>query len=99
MDENKSTEAEGDDTEAEGRGLGGYLLELEATGLLTQDADPGGTTLIDQRNGFNELSQLAMIWMLCYRWTSRARFVFNCYRHWLYLLLHQNGDAPVIILI
>ena len=26
-------------------------------------------------------------------------FVFNCYRNWAQLLLHQTSDAPVIILI
>ena len=25
--------------------------------------------------------------------------MFNCYRHWLHILLRQPGDAPVIILI
>ena len=33
--------------EAEGEGLGVRLLELKATGLLTKDADLGGTTLVD----------------------------------------------------
>ena len=54
MDDGK-VEAEGrDDTEAEeGGGLGVGLLALEATEFLTQDADPGGTTLVDACNGLN----------------------------------------------
>ena len=32
-------------------GLGGGLLSLEATGILTQDDDPLGTTPVDARNG------------------------------------------------
>ena len=54
MDEGVAAEAEGDDAEAEGGGL----LALEATGLLTQDTDPGGKTLIDSRNYFNKMSLL-----------------------------------------
>ena len=48
IDKVEAAEAEGDDTEAEGGGgLAGALLVLESTGLLTHDADPGGTTLVD----------------------------------------------------
>ena len=71
---------------------------LEATGLLTQDDDPFGTTLVDSRNGFHELSRLAMICTMRHRWTVGARFAFNCYRRWAQLLLRQPGDALVILL-
>ena len=71
---------------------------MEATGLLNQDAEPGGTTLVDALNVFNELSRLAMLWTVCHCWTAEARFTFNCYRHWAQLLLRQPGDAPVILL-
>ena len=40
---------------------GGMLLALEATGILNQDAEPGGKTLIDACNGFNKLIRLAML--------------------------------------
>ena len=40
---------------------------LESTGLLTQDADPGGTTLVDARNGFKKMSRLAMLWTVRHR--------------------------------
>ena len=79
--------------------MGRGLPELEATELLTQDADPGVTTLVDARNGFNELIRLAMLWTvrpLCPAW---ARFTFNCYRHWAQLLIRQPGNAPVILLV
>ena len=56
-------------------------MALEDTGLLNQDADPSGTTLIDARNGFNELSHLAMLWTVRRCWMVGARFAFNCYRH------------------
>ena len=74
-------------------------MALESTGLLTQDAEPGSTTLIDVRNVFNELSHLAMLWTVHNRFPVGARFKFNCYRHWAQLLLHHPDDAPVIILI
>ena len=48
--------------EAERGGLGGGMLALEATGVLTQDADPGVKTLVDARNCFNDLRRLATLW-------------------------------------
>ena len=41
---------------------GGGVLALESTGILPQDADPGGTTLVDACNGFNKLICLVMLW-------------------------------------
>ena len=41
---------------------GGTQRELESLEFLTQEADPSGTTLVDARNGFHELSRLAMLW-------------------------------------
>ena len=97
MDEEDELAVEKYGAEAEGGGLGEYLLLLEATGLLTQDADPDITTLIDSHNGFNELSLLAMLWTVRHRWPSGARFALNCYKHWAQLLLCHPGTAPVII--
>ena len=92
--------AEEDGAEAEGGGgLGGALLALEATDLLTQEADPGVTALVDSHNGFNKLSHLVMLCMVRRIWPEESRFAFNCYRHWAQLLLCQPGDAPVIILV
>ena len=45
--------------EEEGGGTQRALVALE---FLTQEADLNGTTLVDARNGFNELSRLAMLW-------------------------------------
>ena len=80
-------------------GVRGDLLALEATGLLTQYTEPGGTTLVDTHSGFSELIRLAMLWTvrpLCPAW---ARFTFNCYRHWAQLLIRQPGNEPVILLV
>ena len=77
----------------------GTLLVLEATGILTQDAEPGGTTLVDACNGFNNLSRLTILWTLYHHWPAGARFAINCYRHWAQLLLNRPGDVPFVLLI
>ena len=79
-------------------GGGGNQQALEDPEFLTQDAEPSGTTLVDARNGFNDLSRLAMLWAVQHRWPARARFAFNCYKHWAQLLLRQPGEPPVTIL-
>ena len=79
-----------------GEGTQGSLGALE---FLTQDAELSETTLIDARNGFNNLRRLAMLWTVCHPWPVGARFAFNFYRHWAQLLLRQPGEQPVTILI
>ena len=76
MDEREEVEVKKDVVEAEEGGLGG-VLALEATGLLTQDAESGGPTIVDVRNRFNDLSQLVMLWTVCHRWPAGLRFMFN----------------------
>ena len=41
--------------------LGAGLLALEATGFLTQDAEQGGTTIVDACNGLNKMSRLVIL--------------------------------------
>ena len=77
---------------------GGSQWALEALEFLTQEAELSGTTLVDARYGFNELSRLAMLWTVQQRWPAGARFAFNCYRHWVQLLLLQPGEPLVKIL-
>ena len=74
-------------------------MAREATGILTQDVKPSGTTLIDACNGFNKLSLLAMLWKVRHRWPTGERFALNFYRPWAQLPLRQPDDAPVILLI
>ena len=57
------------------------VLEKEATGILTKDADPDSRTLVDACNYFNKLIGLAMICTVCHRWPAGAMFAFNCYRN------------------
>ena len=47
---------------------GGTQKALEALELLTQEAEPSGTTLVDAHNGFNELSGLKMLWTVQHLW-------------------------------
>ena len=69
------------------KGGGGGILELEATGLLTQDSEPGVTTLVYSHNGFNDLIRLAILLTVRHRWPSGERFMFNCCRRWAHILL------------
>ena len=96
MEEGGVVEVEQDDMEVEG---GGGVLALEATGLLTQDAELCGTTLVDACHSFNDMIRLVMLCTLRHHWPPGAKFLFNCYRHWAQLVLRQPGDTPFIILI
>ena len=55
-------EVEEDEGSEGEEGGGGTQRALGALEFLTQDAEPSGTTLVDARNGFNELIRLAMLW-------------------------------------
>ena len=68
-------------------GGGGTQRALEALEFLTPEAESRGTTLVDARNVFNELSLLTMLWTVQHCWPAGARFAFNCYRYWAQLLL------------
>ena len=92
----KIEEDRGSEEEEEGEGT---QRELGALEFLTQDAEPIGTTLLDSRIGFNELSRLAMLWTVQHRWPVGARLAFNCYRNWAQILLRQPWELPVTILI
>jgi hypothetical protein len=55
-------------------------------------------TLVDARNGFNELSRYAMLWTARHRWPKGTRFAFNCYRHYARCLIRCPGGEPSILL-
>ena len=55
----------------------GTPRELGDIEFLTQEAEPSRTTLVDVRNGFNELSRLAMMWTVRHSWPVWTRFAFN----------------------
>ena len=62
------------DSEGEERGEE-TQWSLGALELLTQDAEPSATALIDARNGFNKLSLLPMLWTVRHLWPAGTRFV------------------------
>ena len=60
--ETQEMEVEGDGGSEGDEGGGGTQRALESLEFLTQDAEPSGTTLVDARNGFDDLSRLEMLW-------------------------------------
>ena len=66
---------------------------------MTQEADTSGTTLVDARNGFNELIRLAMLCTVRHHFPAGAGFAFNCYRYWAQLILCHPREPPVTMLI
>ena len=86
VEEEGKVEGEGDE------GGEGTQRALGALELLTQEAEPSGTTLVHARNGFNELSLLAMLWTVLHLWPEGVRYTFNCYRHGAKILLRQTGS-------
>ena len=69
------------------------MLEETATQLETGE----GLTLVDARNGFNELSRLAMLWNVRNLWPKGSRFAFNCYRHEVMLIFRNPGKEVKIL--
>ena len=53
-----------------------------------------GPTLVDADNGFNNLSRYGMLWTIRHRWPAGARFVFNCYRHFVRCIVRIPGSDP-----
>ena len=74
------------------------LMALVATGFLIKETEPIGKILVNDRNGFNKLSRLAMMCTVQHLWPSGLRSALNCFKHWAQLLLHHPGGAPVILL-
>ena len=72
---------------------------MGALEFLTQDEETIGTKFVDAYNEFNELSRLEMLSNVRHRWPARARFAFNCYRHYEQPLLRRSGEPPVTILV
>ena len=57
-----------------------------------------GLTLVDTRNGFNELSRYLILWTVRHCWAKGSRFSFNCYMHFVMYVMHQPGGEPHIFL-
>ena len=70
----------------------------EGVAPATSSAAPAAL-LIDARNGFNELSRLAMLWTVRHLWKNGARFAFNCYRHEVQLIVRRPSGHPCYTLL
>ena len=70
-------------------------MALVATGFLTQEANLIDTTIVDSRNGFNELSLLEMLWTVQPFWSAEERFVFNCYKNWRKFSSASQGSCQL----
>ena len=65
---------------------------------MSEQVETGeGLTLVDARNGFNELSRLAMLWNIRHLWPKGSRFAFNCYRHEVMLVFQNPGKEATIL--
>ena len=79
---NTSAHAEAQDPFIEGRTQGAIRLVDDLAGCLMADAS----------NGFNNLSRLDMLCTVEHRWPAASIFAFNCYRHFLHLIIWVPGD-------
>ena len=60
-------------------------------GVLRPEDDLAVCLLANTDNGFNNLLRLEMLWTVAHRWTAALRFAFNCYIHFLQLLIRVLG--------
>ena len=51
-----------------------------------------GFLLTDEKNSFNDINWIGMLWTVHHLWLYGACFVFNCYCHWSYFIL-RNGNG------
>jgi hypothetical protein len=57
-----------------------------------------GFLLVDAKNAFNELNRIVMLWTIRHEWPSCAKFAFNCYRHFVVLVIRsQDGKSTAFI--
>ena len=66
--------------------------------LAAGDVGPEGLTLVNVRNGFNELSRMLMLWTMRHQWTKGTRFAFNCYHHSAQMVPRTPAEQAVILI-
>ena len=64
---------------------------------LNKNNGPIGVSLVDARNGFNELKCLTMLYTICHLWSKGCYFSFNCYCHQLLLIVRNREKLATIL--
>jgi hypothetical protein len=80
-----------------GAGIEGSIHAMQALWDLHETEENWGFLFIDTSNAFNEQNRIEMLWAVQQEWPSRARFVFNCYKHWAVLVLRGNDGHAAFI--
>ncbi len=74
---------------------------MDDTSRLEMDSPPltAGEefTMIDDTNGFNKLSQMAILWTMHNLWLKGSRFSFSFYQHKAMLILPNTGNLLLIL--
>ena len=47
---------------------------------------------------FNTGSKMAMLWTVRHLWPRMSRFILNCYRHQIRMVIRMLGESAVFIL-
>ena len=56
-----------------------------------------GLIPVVSKNSFNKINLIGILSIVCHLWTSGARFIFSCYRHWSLLVLRNwNGKSSFL---
>ena len=58
--------------------------------LLEED---WGFLIIDAHNALNKQDRTTMMWEVWYEWPVGAQFTFNCYCHWVILVIRYGGGT------
>jgi hypothetical protein len=78
-------------------GIEGGIHAIRNLWEQCQAEEEWGFLLVDARNAFNELNRTVMLWTIRHEWPSGARFSFNCYQHWVTLVIQDKGGAAVFL--